>query len=136
MLTSQSSYSELAARVKGLKDEIAARDKATSVLKAELEELTQKVIPAKMDEEGVSTVNVKGYGRLTVSQQMRANVPSDKAPLLRQWLRENGYEALITEGVNSSTLKAWVKERIAECEDYPADLINLHTYEQATLTKA
>lgn len=136
MLTPESTYGELASRVKELKDEIASRDKVTASLKDELEVLTQKIIPEKMDGEGVSTVNVKGFGRLTVTQQMRANVPSDKAPLLRQWLRENGYEALITEGVNSSTLKAWVKERIAECEDYPADLINLHTYEQATLTKA
>lgn len=136
MLSEKSSYQELAAAMRSLKDDIASREKATSAIKAELEEITHKYLPTKMDEEGISTVNVKGYGRITITQQLRANVPSDKAPVLRQWLRDNGYEGLISEQVNSSTLKAWVKERIAECEDYPADLINLHSFEQATLTKA
>lgn len=136
MLDKDSSYQELAARMKELKDGIATNDEASRTLKNELERITLNLLPEKMDAEGVSTVNVKGYGRITITQQMRANVPADRAPELRQWLRDNGYEGLIAETVNSSTLKSWVKERIAECEDYPADLINLYTFEQATLTKA
>lgn len=136
MLNVNSSYAELAARMKELKSQIAEQENETKELKRQLEEITQFILPEKMDAEGISTVNVKGYGRITVTQQMRANVPADKAPLLRQWLRENGYGELIGETVNPSTLKAWVKERIVECEDYPVDLINIYTYEQASLTKA
>lgn len=136
MLSKESSYSDIAARMRDLKSQIAEQEDATKVLKHELETITQQILPEKMDAEGISTVNVKGHGRITVTQQMRANVPADKAPALRQWLRDNGYGELIGETVNPSTLKAWVKERIVECEDYPADLINIYTYEQATLTNA
>jgi hypothetical protein len=136
MLDKQSSYLELATAVQQCKAIIAEQEAATKKVKDELDRLQMNVIPAKMEDEGVSTVNVKGIGRITVTTQMRTNVPSDNVPALKKWMRENGYEGLISEVINSSTLKSWIKERIQESEEYPADLINIYVFDQASLTKA
>jgi hypothetical protein len=136
MLDKQSTYLELATKVKDLKATIAEQESATKKVKEELDRLQLNIIPAKMEDEGVSTVNVKGVGRITVTTQMRTNVPSDNVPALKKWMRENGYGGLISEVINSSTLKSWIKERIQESEEYPADLINIYAFDQASLTKA
>jgi len=104
-------------------------------VKSELERITKMVLPTKMDNEGISTINVKGIGRITITQQMSTTVKKDDQPELKEWLRENGYGALVTETINASTLKAWIKERIAESEEFPAHLISIYAYEQASLTK-
>lgn len=135
MLTTESSYRELAERLAELKKIITDRDNETKVFKEELEYLVKGVLPAKMDAEGVSTVNVKDVGRITVTNQMSVSCLSNKQPLLRQWMRENGYGELISETINPSTLKAWLKERISDCDDYPADILDIYSYQQASLTK-
>lgn len=134
-LSESSSYADLAKAIMSLKEEIARRKKKTSELQAELERLTQDVIPRKMEADEFSTVNVKNIGRLTVTQQMKVSTKAGAQPFLQKWLRDNGYEELISEVVNPSTLKAFIKERIEEMDEYPEEYLNIYAYEQASLTK-
>ncbi|QGH73654.1 MAG: hypothetical protein [Podoviridae sp. ctpVR23] len=133
-LDTTASYGELAERFKFLKDKIEEMTLAIKPYQDELTELRQKTIPAKMEEEGVSTVNVKGFGRITCTSQMSCSTIDPNG--LKQWLVDNGYEGLIQPVVNSSTLKSFVKERIEAGEDYPSDCINISFFTQASLTKA
>lgn len=132
----EASLSTLATQFKALRDLTTEMEAQVENIKAARDHIAQVLLPEKMDAEGMGTVNVKGIGRIAITQQIRASVKKDDQPLLRQWLRNNGYGELVTETINSSTLKAWVKERIEEAEEYPADIISVHTFEQATLTKA
>lgn len=134
-LTTENSYLELGTRMKDLKEQIKALEDAVKPLKKEYEELTRTIIPQKLEQEGLSTVNIKGLGRITVTQQMSVSVLKDNQALLRKWMRDHGYGELVVETINSSTLKAWLKERIEAADDYPADLLNIFAYEQASLTK-
>jgi hypothetical protein len=133
-LDTSATYGELAERFKHLKDTIDQMTAAIKPFQDELTELRQKTIPAKMEEEGISTVNVKGLGRITCSSQMSCSTIDPNG--LKQWLVDNGYEALIQPVVNASTLKSFVKERIEAGEDYPSDCINISFFTQASLTKA
>lgn len=133
-LDTTSTYGELAERFKSLKDTIEHMTNAIKPFSDELNELRQKTIPQKMEDEGISTVNVKGLGRITCSTQMSCSTIDPNG--LKQWLVDNGYEGLIQPVVNSSTLKSFVKERIEAGEEYPSDFINISSFTQASLTKA
>src|SRR5690606_39367494 len=53
----------------------------------------------------------------------------------QQWLRDNGHESLVQETVNSSTFKAFIKERMKEGKEYPKDLIKVNPFSRATVVK-
>ena len=134
-LSVDSSYVDLATTVRELDDQIAHHTKALSALKKDREALTDGIIPQKMTSEGLSTVNVCALGRFSVRSEMRVTVAGGKKFELQDWLKDNGYGELIGTTINSSTLKSFVKERMTEGDDYPEELLNLHMFERATLTK-
>ena len=135
-LTTDASYKEIAERVKYLDEVIKGLDKETSGLKKERDYLKQEVLPEKMDADDLQTVNVKGVGRISVRQEMRCSTKAEYKQPFQQWLRSIGADALITETVNASTMKAFIKERIQQGEDYPEEMLNLHCFQQAVITKA
>lgn len=128
-------YPAFATAIRELDEKIKLHSDMLSALKKEREHLTDSILPQKMQEEGLSTVNVRGLGRFSVRNEMRVSVPANKKFELQEWLKENGYGELIAATVNSSTLKSFVKESIMEGRDYPDQLLNIHSFERATLTK-
>lgn len=98
--------------------------------------LSIEVIPDRMDEEGIDTVKVSGVGRLQTSSDIRCNVLAANKEKLQEWLRDNGQGSMIQDTINSSTLKAWVKERIKENLPYPQELLQVSPYSRATVVKA
>ena len=48
-------------------------------------------------------------------------------------LRPGGHAPVVKEEVHASTLKAWVKERLAAGEQIPLDLFGVHPFNRATL---
>jgi len=135
-LTKNSSFKELAEAVRDLKAEIKSREAATKKLKATLEEIQTEILPAKMEAEGMQTVTVAGVGRLSNAPQFRASVKAEHKMDMQEWLRINGFGEMIQETLNSSTLKAWVKEQMEEGNEVPTDYLNLHSFDLVTLTKA
>lgn len=135
MFTVNSSYAELAARLAELRDQISNKESEVSLLKQEREILQKKVLPEKMSADGMQNVTVKGVGRLSIRPDMQVSVLAENRMLLQRWLKDNGFGELVVETINSSTLKAFVKEQVNEGNDLPFDLINIHAFEQVTLTK-
>lgn len=134
-LTVNSTYATIGASVQTLQADIKSQEAALKAKKEELRLLQEELLPTKMNEEGVSTVNVTGVGRFTVTSVERVSVIGGKQPDLKAWLEENGYEGLIQDTINSSTLKAWVKERLQEGDEVPVELLNMHSFDRVTLTK-
>lgn len=135
MLNVNSSYAELAQRLAELRDQISSKESEVSLLKQEREILQKKVLPEKMSADGMQNVTVKGVGRLSIRPDMQVSVLAENRMLLQRWLKDNGFGELVVETINSSTLKAFVKEQVNEGNDLPFDLINIHAFEQVTLTK-
>jgi len=111
----------------------ALKDKAAEVW-AEVDHLRFTAIPDKMNEEGIQTVTIKGVGRLSLRQEASCST-IDKAALFK-WLEENDAADMMSNTVNSSTLKAFIVGRIREGESIPDDtIIKFGAYDMATITK-
>lgn len=134
-LTVDSTYKEIGQVTQIIQAQIKDRDAALKAAKEELRLIQEELLPHKMNEEGVSTVNVNGIGRFTVTSVERVSVKGGCQPELKEWLRENEFGALIQDTINSSTLKAWVKEQLQEGNEVPTELLNMHSFERVTLTK-
>lgn len=126
---------ELAAELKRLKGELDVMGAEKTEIQKQYDYLSISVLPDRMDEEGIESVKIAGVGRLQTSSDIQCNIPSENRESVQNWLRENGHAAMITESVNASTFKAWVKEQMKNENEYPKDLIKVHPYSRATVVK-
>ncbi len=95
------------------------------------------VLPEKMEDEAMETMKVAGIGRVSLRGDMQCSTAKGMQPNMLAWCRENDMEDLITEGVNGSTMKAFVKEQMGKGKDgnYPEELLNIYPYTRAVITK-
>ncbi len=115
-----------------LKHEKAKRQAAE--IWAEVDYLRFTAIPDMMNEQDIQTVTIKGVGRLSL--RMEAQCKTVDKQSLFEWLEEIDATELMSNTVNSSTLKAFILNRIREGEPIPDDgIIKFSTYEMATITK-
>lgn len=93
-----------------------------------------EVIPDAMDEESITSCQIEGIGRLGLTNDARVSTIDKEAAFA--WVRENGYEDLITETINGSTLKSFLKEMKAKGEEIPEDAFKYQPFTRASITKA
>lgn len=116
---------------KGVLDEIE------KLLTPQYDILRKVKIPEKMDEQGIETFRATGIGTVYLQDDLYTGIPADKKVEAYQWLRDNGHEDLIQETVNSSTLKAFLKEQMRNSGEVPPpDLIKAEPYTFAKLKKS
>lgn len=115
----------------------ARKDKGEETMakiNAEYDALRIDLIPKKMEDQGLETITVKGIGRVGLTGDMYVK-QADKAKLFT-WLRKLKLGDLITEGVNASTLKAFLRKRIKEGKPIPdADVVKITPFSRASITK-
>jgi len=128
--------SQLAAEIKRLKENVDDFSAVKAEWQKAYDYLTISVVPERMDEEDIGTMKVNDVGRLQVASDIRCSVPAANKEALQEWLEENGHESMIASTVNSSTLKAFVKEMMKEKKPYPKDLLKVEPYSRATVVKA
>lgn len=119
--------------LKNLKDEIKALHTA---VQDEYEFLSVNILPERMDDEGIETLKIKDVGRLQSASDIRCNVPAANREALQEWLIEAGFESMVRPDVNSSTLKAFVKECMANGNPYPQELIKVTPFTRASVVKS
>jgi hypothetical protein len=93
-------------------------------------------IPQVMEDEGIKNMNVEGVGRVSLTADMHVSVKAEMKDAFYIWLRDNGREDLIQPTVNSSTLKATVKNMVKKGEEIPDDLLNVSPFTRASITKS
>lgn len=131
----QLSVIELAWLQAQLTADIAERKAHTTDLQKKLDFIRNVVLPEIMDAEGIDGVTISGVGRVSLNPMLQVNVKKENRPALHEWLRANGHDDLITEQTNSSTLKAYVKEQMQHGVEIPEDIVNVHVFTQARITK-
>lgn len=119
--------------LKNLKDEIKALHTA---VQDEYEFLSVNILPERMDDEGIETLKIKDVGRLQSTSDIRCNVPAANREALQEWLIDAGFESMMRPDVNSSTLKAFVKECIANGKPYPEELLKVTPFTRASVVKS
>lgn len=120
-------------RLKNLKDEIKTLQSAVN---SEYDFLSINVLPERMEDEGIETLKIKDVGRLQASADIRCNLPAGNREAMQEWLIKAGYESMVKPEINSSTLKAFVKECIANGNPYPADLLKVTPFIRASVVKS
>lgn len=93
------------------------------------------VLPKKMEEAGIESAKFEGIGRVSLRGDMQCSTKSGMSVELMVWLEEHDHEDLIKPGVNSSTLKAFVKEQLEAGNPIPDEFLNLYPYTRAVITK-
>lgn len=103
-----------------------------SLINAYYDVIRMESIPNKMDEDGIDNVTFDGIGRVGLTSDMFVSV-TDK-PGLYDWLQDNGFGDLIQPVVNSSTLKAFIKNRIKAGKDVPEEFVKYTPFTRASIT--
>lgn len=130
-----------------METELADRIKKLSILKKEEDELTERLkeinkaidmlvkrdIPQLMEDSGINRVEINGVGRVDLRGDLYVSVLKSDQEEFYNWLRNTNRGSLITETVNSSTLKAAAKGWLMSGEDLPP-ILKIQPYTKAVLT--
>lgn len=98
--------------------------------------LRYNLIPDAMEKAELDTVTYTGIGRVTLTPDVLVSVKAGMKDKLFAWLKKNKLGDLIQGTVNSSTLRAFVKERIKKGKKYPSEQLNVTAVTRASITKA
>lgn len=127
---------ELARELSTLKTQKDRIEEELSAINKRIEILARQEIPEAMDEAGVQNVKFEGIGKIYLKGDVFASIPAESRDAAYEWLELTGRGSLIKPTVNSSSLKAAVKEWISQGDEIPEDLIKVTPYTQAVLTRS
>lgn len=127
---------ELARELSNLKSAKDKIEEELSTVNKRIEILARQEIPEAMDEAGVQNVKFEGIGKIYLKGDVFASIPAESRDAAYEWLELTGRGSLIKPTVNSSSLKAAVKEWISQGEEIPEELIRVTPYTQAVLTRS
>ena len=105
---------DLADRLKAAKDRKNNLDAEAKEVGAQIEDLDRQLAEA-MAEQEVDRFSRNG-SLFYLSSRLYASPKAGEKDTLIAALKENGYDALVTETVNANTLASFAKERMAETE--------------------
>lgn len=127
---------ELCIELKKLQARAADLKAQAAENKIPLDELRLKKIPDMMAAIPVQTATFPGVGRVQTASDLYASTKKGQKPAAMQWLRDCGYENMITETYNASSLKALFRRQLVEGVDIPDDIFNVTPFIRASVVKA
>jgi len=147
----------LADQVKSLRtleDQIKADEELLKNKKRELERISGEVIPTMLSEMGLSSLKLADGSAVDVKPYYGANISEKNREAAYNWLRSNGLGDIIKNEitvanlakgqgyqptqklkVESSTLKALVRERIEKDIEMPKDIFNVFVGNRTKITR-
>lgn len=126
---------QLAVEMNNLREQYDALKAQSNALWEKHQYLAYNVLPDQMAEEDIRSVAIASIGkRLQVQSQTTCKTKDSAA--LQAWLEDEGADDLIKPTVNSSTLKAFLKERFDNGRELPPEEVVVFDMSPlATLTK-
>lgn len=118
--------------IRALKDDVEAQ---LTELNKEYDHIRLNLIPRKFEEEGIDNIRVDGIGRVSLTSDLYVRINSADRDRVHEYFRDIGKSSLITESINSSTLKAAIKAMIKSGEEIPEDIIKITPFTRASITK-
>jgi hypothetical protein len=102
----------------------------------ELDLIRTKKIPELMESMELRNVTIEGLGRVQLAADIYASTREGQKETAMTWLRDCGYDNMITETYNASSLKALFRRMISEGVDIPDDIFNIQPFVRASIVKA
>lgn len=123
------SMKDLQAQKDTLEEQLSSINKALDVIRT-------KDIPELMESLGLKNATFDGIGRVQLAADLYASTREGKREAAMQWLRDCGYDDMIIETYNASSLKALFRRQIAAGAEIPDDIFNVHPFIRASVVKA
>lgn len=96
---------------------------------------SEETIPEQFESMEMDSVKIAGRNFI-VSGKIRASIPADKTEKGFAWLKENGYDALIKEGVNAQSLSSAMSDLFKEKAIMPpSDAISMYVHKYTSMRK-
>lgn len=133
------SMDDLRAHCARMKELQAAKDDLESqltVINKELDVIRTKKIPELMESMELRNVTIEGLGRVQLAADIYASTREGQKEAAMNWLRDLGYEGMITETYNASSLKALFRRLMVDGADIPEDIFNVQPFMRASIVKA
>jgi hypothetical protein len=124
-----------AARFKELQSQKDRLDADLKAINAELDRLRLVKIPELMESLQVKNATFDGVGRVQLAADLYASTREGKKEAAMQWLRDCGYEDMISETYNTSSLKALFRRQLAEGIDIPEEIFSVTPFIRASVVK-
>lgn len=152
-----SSITRAATRLVELNALKAEQEKALEKTESEIKDLSERALPIMMTSVGLESLNMRDGHKIKIKPEYFANISKARAKQAFEWLRQNNSGSIIkeeitvpvalkemlaeaeipfesNESVHSSTLRAFVKERIeANDSSFPRELFGVHVSEKAVV---
>jgi hypothetical protein len=122
-----------------MKELQAAKDDLESqltIINKELDVIRTKKIPELMESMELRNVTIEGLGRVQLAADIYASTREGQKEAAMNWLRDLGYEGMITETYNASSLKALFRRLMVDGADIPEDIFNVQPFMRASIVKA
>ncbi len=117
----------------------ASKDELEEQLKSvnrSLDELRLKKIPELMETLELRNATFAGVGRVQLASDLYASTREGQKEAAMQWLRDCGYEGMITETYNASSLKALFRRQMADGVTPPEDIFSVTPFIRASIVKS
>ena len=124
------------ARMKELQGQKDKLETELSDINKELDVIRTKKIPELMESMELRNVTIEGLGRVQLAADIYASTREGQKETAMTWLRDCGYDNMITETYNASSLKALFRRMIADGADIPDDIFNVQPFIRASIVKA
>ena len=111
-------------------------DMLSKHINAEYDVLRLELIPTTMEEKGIENMKIEEIGRVGLTGDMYVSVKAGCHDQFFAWLKKNKLGDLIQSTINPSTLKSFVRTRMAANKKVPSDLLNVTPYTRASITKS
>lgn len=100
-----------------------------------IDRLSKEDLVELMEELGLEKARIEGIGSIRLDSDVYASISAGMKHPAMNWLVENKFGDLIQETVNSSTLRAWVKEQLKKGTYLPEDLFKVTPFQIVRITK-
>ena len=122
--------------MKALQDRKEAIEGQLTDINKALEIIRVQTIPSMMETLGLRNATFDGLGRVQLASDLHASTREGQKTAAMQWLRDCGYEGMITETYNASSLKALFRRQLTEGVAIPEDIFNVSPFTRASIVKA
>lgn len=124
------------ARMKELQAQKDDYEAKLSEINKELDVVRTKKIPELMESMELRNVTIEGLGRVQLAADIYASTREGQKDAAMGWLRDCGYEGMITETYNASSLKALFRRLMVDGAEIPEDIFNVTPFVRASIVKA
>lgn len=132
---SMDSLRELCVRMRELQIVKDQQEAALTETNKALDKLRLQEIPALMESLEVRNATFEGLGRVQLAADIYASTREGQKEAAMQWLRDCGYDNLIVETYNASSIKAVFRDLIKNGAEIPDTIFSVTPFTRASIVK-